>query len=132
MSNAPVIGTPLPHITVDCSAGLTDVFDSWSFLRELHPLVIEMSHSQGVCKTFFRVCAETVVAGLAVADAGLVHVEIGLLPGREDGVKARLSEAVLALLEKHLHTGHLGRPVRSVEVRDLGASYRLTGQVPAP
>jgi 5-carboxymethyl-2-hydroxymuconate isomerase len=53
-----------------------------------------------------------------------VHVTIGLLAGRTDEAKARLTEAVLELLRQHV------KPVEglalhaSAEVRDLDSSYR--------
>ncbi|MFJ5885884.1 isomerase [Kitasatospora cineracea] len=115
----------MPHITVDYSPQLADVFDRPGFVRELHPLVREWVASRGVCKTFFRPAAETWVDGSDGQVTAFVHIAIGLLPGRPEGLKARLSEEVLRLLDKHLRPV-LGREVvRSAEVRDLAASYRL-------
>ncbi|MFI9723577.1 5-carboxymethyl-2-hydroxymuconate Delta-isomerase [Streptomyces sp. NPDC052396] len=116
----------MPHITVDYSAELAAVFDRRAFAEELHPLVVEAVDSPGVCKMFFRPAAETFIGGRD--EAAFVHVDIGLLRGRPDGQKARLSEAVLALLDTHLPEESAGGPVRSVEVRDLALSYRLRGQ----
>ena len=65
----------------------------------------------------------SIIAGCG--DALFVHVDIGLLRGRTDGQKARLSEAVLALLGQHVPADFAIEPVLSVEVRDLAPSYRL-------
>ncbi|MEV5508500.1 5-carboxymethyl-2-hydroxymuconate Delta-isomerase [Streptomyces orinoci] len=116
----------MPHITVDYSVQLDAVFDRRAFAEELHPLVVGAVDSPGVCKIFFRPAAETFVGGRE--EAAFVHVDIGLLRGRPDGRKARLSEAVLALLDAYLPDEPDGGPVRSVEVRDLALSYRLRGQ----
>ncbi|KUL36821.1 5-carboxymethyl-2-hydroxymuconate delta isomerase [Streptomyces sp. NRRL F-4489] len=124
----------MPHITVDYSAQLSGVFDRQAFVRELHPMVLEETGSAGVCKTFFRSAAETFVGDRGAGQVAFVHVEVGLLPGRPDELKARLAEDVLALLGKHLPAGGHGyrdsdgdgyEVVTSVEVRDLSGAYRL-------
>ncbi|MCK7624295.1 5-carboxymethyl-2-hydroxymuconate delta isomerase [Streptomyces sp. RS10V-4] len=115
----------MPHITVDYSAQLSGVFDRQAFVRELHPMVLEETGSAGVCKTFFRSAAETYVGDREAGQVAFVHVDVGLLPGRPDALKARLSEDVLTLLGKHLPSGGGAEVVTSVEVRDLPGSYRL-------
>jgi 5-carboxymethyl-2-hydroxymuconate isomerase len=95
-------------------------------VAQLHPLVAEESGTSGVCKTLLRPVV-TFVGDRPSGDAGFVHVEVGLMPGRPEAQKARLSEAVLALLGKHLRVeGVPPDAVLSVEVRDLAASYRLS------
>ncbi|MEW1654987.1 5-carboxymethyl-2-hydroxymuconate delta isomerase [Streptomyces sp. NPDC093707] len=112
----------MPHITVDYSAELAGVFDRRAFVRELHPMVLEESGSAGVCKTFFRAADDTYVGDRETGQVAFVHVDVGLLPGRPDELKGRLSGDVLALLGKHLPEDGV---VTSVEVRDLPGSYRL-------
>ncbi|MEV4949973.1 isomerase [Streptomyces sp. NPDC053755] len=108
----------MPQITVDYSAPL----DRRGFALALHPLVVETVDTRlDGCKTRFREVEETVV-GDGSTDDVIVHVEIALLPGRSDELKARLSEAVLGLLPDHLKATEGVR--LSVEVRDLEASYR--------
>ncbi|KOU59796.1 5-carboxymethyl-2-hydroxymuconate delta isomerase [Streptomyces sp. MMG1533] len=124
----------MPHITVDYSPGLAEAFDWRPFLRELHPMVIEKAGSTGVCKSLVRPAEEACVGNRDEAGDGrvnFVHVEVGLLPGRSDSLKARLSEDVLALLEKHLHHGDGHEVVSTAEVRDLAHSYQLRHS-PAP
>ncbi|WP_089102813.1 5-carboxymethyl-2-hydroxymuconate Delta-isomerase [Streptomyces hyaluromycini] len=115
----------MPHITVDYSPRIADSFDPRVFAAELQPTVLEGSGSAGTCKTLFRQAAEARAVDRYGDAAAFVHVEVGLLPGRSDAVKARLSEDALALLEKHLGVGTTQAVVCSVEVRDLAGSYRL-------
>ncbi|WP_030691825.1 5-carboxymethyl-2-hydroxymuconate Delta-isomerase [Streptomyces globisporus] len=108
----------MPQITVDYSAPL----DRRGFALALHPLVVQtVDTTLDACKTRFREVEEVVVGG-GESDDVIVHVEIALLSGRTDEVKARLSEAVLDLLPAYLKAGEGVR--LSVEVRDLEASYR--------
>ncbi|MCX5225808.1 isomerase [Streptomyces sp. NPDC006553] len=108
----------MPQITVDHSASL----DRRAFALALHPLVVKtVDTTLDACKTRFREVDETVVGDGATEDA-IVHVEIALLSGRTDEVKARLSKAVLDLLPGHLKTTEGVR--LSVEIRDLESSYR--------
>ncbi|MEV5886534.1 5-carboxymethyl-2-hydroxymuconate delta isomerase [Streptomyces sp. NPDC052020] len=114
----------MPHLTIDYSSRLADVFDRAALVRELHPLVREVAGSAGVCKTFFRP-AETYVGDGGGDGRDFVHAQVGLMPGRSETLKARLSESVLAVLAKHLPTGGADGVVLSAEVRDLPGSYRL-------
>ena len=54
----------------------------------------------------------------------LVRVSIGLLPGRTEEVKARLTEATLELLGKYIAPQDGVTLHASAEVRELDASYR--------
>ncbi|MEV4938769.1 5-carboxymethyl-2-hydroxymuconate Delta-isomerase [Streptomyces zaomyceticus] len=108
----------MPQITVDHSAPL----DRRGFALALHPLVVKtVDTTPDACKTRFREVGEAVVGDGSTEDA-IVHVEIALLPGRTDEVKATLSEAVLDLLPGYLGATEGAR--LSVEIRDLEASYR--------
>ncbi|WP_017238920.1 5-carboxymethyl-2-hydroxymuconate Delta-isomerase [Streptomyces sp. SS] len=108
----------MPQITVDYSAPL----DRRGFALALHPLVAEtVDTTVEACKTRFREVEELVVADGATDDV-LVHVEIALLPGRTDEVKAKLAEAVLDLLPDYLKATDGVR--LTTEIRDLDPSYR--------
>jgi 5-carboxymethyl-2-hydroxymuconate isomerase len=120
----------MPYLTIDYSSHLAGAFDACALVKELHPFVVEASGTSGVCKTLLRP-AETYVGDTASAEAVFVHVEVGLMPGRPEARKARLSEGVLALLAKHLPVDDADgkRLFLSVDVRDLAASYRLSPSV---
>ncbi|ATL27899.1 5-carboxymethyl-2-hydroxymuconate Delta-isomerase [Streptomyces formicae] len=111
----------MPHIDIDYADTLSGVLDLPALVAELHPLVVERVDSVGVGKTFCRPAAAFVEGR---PRAAFVHVTVGLLAGRASGVRARLSEDVLALLGKHL-SGVAEGATYSVEVRDLDPSYRL-------
>ncbi|MFK0110548.1 5-carboxymethyl-2-hydroxymuconate Delta-isomerase [Streptomyces sp. NPDC091217] len=115
----------MPHLTVDHSPGLADLLDLRVFAAELHRTVLDGSGSAGTCKTLFREAAAARVGHRHGGEAAFVHVEVGLLPGRSEGLKAQLSEDVLALLEKHLSMSTTDAVICSVQVRDLAGSYRL-------
>jgi 5-carboxymethyl-2-hydroxymuconate isomerase len=120
----------MPYLTIDYSSHLAGAFDACVLVKELHPLVVEESGTSGVCKTLLRP-AETYVGDRRSGEAVFVHVEVGLMPGRPEAQKTRLSEGVLALLAKHLPVDDRGgeQVFLSVEVRDLAASYRLSPSV---
>ncbi|MDQ0383193.1 5-carboxymethyl-2-hydroxymuconate isomerase [Streptomyces sp. DSM 42143] len=115
----------MPHITVDYPRRLASLFDLRAFTDELHPMVLDGSSSAGTCKTLFREATTAYVSHQHSSEAAFVHVEVGLLPGRPDGLKARLSQAILGLLERHIRMATTDNVVCSVEVRDLADSYRL-------
>ncbi|MFJ4470701.1 5-carboxymethyl-2-hydroxymuconate Delta-isomerase [Streptomyces sp. NPDC089424] len=114
----------MPQITVDHSATLADDFDRPAFARALHTAVVEIAAARlPACKTQFRPAADTVVGDESEGHA-VVHVTVGLLAGRDDDTKARLTETVLDLLRRHVRQSP-GRTLHaSAEVRDLAPSYR--------
>lgn len=114
----------MPQITVDYSAELDDTFDRRGFALALHPLVAEtVTTKVAACKTRFRRVDESVVADAVTGDA-ILHISIGLLPGRSDEIKAQLTESVLELLAAHIKPADDLTVHASAETRDLDASYR--------
>ncbi|MER6440268.1 5-carboxymethyl-2-hydroxymuconate Delta-isomerase [Streptomyces sp. NPDC001185] len=114
----------MPQITVDYSAALDDAFDRRGFALALHPVVVETAAARiEACKTRFRATGDNVV-GADGAGHAVVHVTFGLLAGRTEETKARLTEAALELLRKYVEP--VGGLVlhASAEVRDLDPSYR--------
>ncbi|MFD0414604.1 5-carboxymethyl-2-hydroxymuconate Delta-isomerase [Streptomyces sp. NPDC127108] len=114
----------MPQITVDYSEPLADSFDRRGLALALHPLLVEETAATlEACKTRFVRTEETVVGGDEDGHA-VVHVLIGLLPGRTAEVRARVTDATVELVRRHLKPV-AGRVVHvSAEVRDLDASYR--------
>ncbi|MFB8753165.1 5-carboxymethyl-2-hydroxymuconate Delta-isomerase [Streptomyces parvulus] len=113
----------MPQITVERSGILDDV-DWEEFALALHPVVVETAAARlEACKT--RVLrSEGEAVGVEKERHAIVDVSIALLAGRSEETKARLTEAVVELLRKHVGprdgvTLHL-----SAEVRDLDPSYR--------
>jgi 5-carboxymethyl-2-hydroxymuconate isomerase len=114
----------MPQITVDYSDRLADGFDRPAFARALHEAVVEIAAAKPpACKTQFRPTEDTVV-GPDTEGHAVVHVTLGLLAGRTDETKARLTEAVLDLLRQYAKPGDDLALHASAEVRDLDPSYR--------
>jgi 5-carboxymethyl-2-hydroxymuconate isomerase len=113
----------MPQITVDYSAALAPAFDRGTFARALHTSVVEIAAAKPeACKTLFRK-ADFTAFGYEEEGHGIVHVTLGLLAGRTDETKVRLTEAVLELLREHLKDEGITLHA-SAEVRDLDPSYR--------
>lgn len=116
----------MPQITVDYSRTLEPAFDRAGFARALHEATVEIAAAKPeACKTQFRPSAVTAFgyADPAGQEHAVVHVTIGLLAGRSDETKARLTETVLDLLRTHI-TDEGATLHASAEVRDLAPSYR--------
>ncbi|NJP51438.1 isomerase [Streptomyces sp. SBST2-5] len=115
----------MPQITVDYSEQLADGFDRTAFARELHGAVGEIaSASPSSCKTRFRRIEEA-VAGTDTEGHAVVHVQIGLFPGRTEETKARLTGTALELLRRHLEQPDGLTLHASAEIREMeAASYR--------
>ncbi|MFI5676256.1 5-carboxymethyl-2-hydroxymuconate Delta-isomerase [Streptomyces cellulosae] len=113
----------MPQITVDYSATLAPAFDREGFADALHSAAVEIAAAKPeACKTQFRPSEYTLV-GHEHDGHGVVHVTIGLLAGRTEETKARLTEAVVELLAKHIEDDGSALHA-SAEVRDLDPSYR--------
>ncbi|MER6425558.1 isomerase [Streptomyces sp. NPDC001137] len=115
----------MPQITVDHSKSID--FDREGFAHDLHTALVEIAAAKPeACKTQFRASEVTAYGYEDPSDHGhaVVHVMIGLLAGRTEETKAKLTETVLELLKKHVADD--GDPVlhASAEVRDLDPSYR--------
>lgn len=118
----------MPQITIDYSYHLDeDDFDSQGFIRAVHEATVEIAAAKPEsCKTLIREELGTAFGYEDVDDErhAIVHVSIGLLAGRDDETKARLTEAVLELLRKYVPPEDGVILHGSAEVRDLDPSYR--------
>jgi 5-carboxymethyl-2-hydroxymuconate isomerase len=113
----------MPQITVDYSATMAAAFDRAGFAEALHSATVEIAAAKPeACKTQFRPTEDALV-GFEDEGHVVVHVMIGLLAGRTEETKARLTEAVLELLSKHIEDDGFILHA-SAEVRELDASYR--------
>ncbi|MGW7421860.1 5-carboxymethyl-2-hydroxymuconate Delta-isomerase [Streptomyces sp. NPDC054813] len=114
----------MPQITVDYTAAADAVFDREGFARALHTAVVEIAAAKPeACKTLFRAADDTTFGYDADGAHVIVHVTFGLLAGRTDETKAKLTETTLELLREHLKPEGFVLHA-SAEVRDLDPSYR--------
>ena len=115
----------MPQITVDHSKAIS--LDRAAFAHDLHVAIVEIAAAKPeACKTQFRASEVTAFGYEDPGDHGhaVVHVMIGLLAGRTDETKAKLTETVLELLKKHVEDDGPAVLHASAEVRDLDPSYR--------
>lgn len=114
----------MPQITVDYSAPLEDSFDRRGFALALHTEVVEIAAARiEACKTRFRRTEDTTV-GADPDGHAVVHITVGLLAGRTDETRSRLTEAALELLRQYVKPAEGLALHASAEVRDLDPSYR--------
>jgi 5-carboxymethyl-2-hydroxymuconate isomerase len=114
----------MPQIKVEHS-GYLDNVDWDEFALALHPLIVHLAPGARLeaCKT--RVLrSEGDVVGSEKERHAIVNVSIALMTGRSDNTKAKLTEAVVELLRKHVEPMDGVRLHLSAEVRDLDPSYR--------
>ncbi|GGQ44800.1 5-carboxymethyl-2-hydroxymuconate Delta-isomerase [Streptomyces asoensis] len=116
----------MPQITVDYSSTMESAFDRTGFARALHASVVEIAAAKPeACKSLFRPAGFTAFGHDDPEERGhaIVHVTLGLLAGRTDETKTKLTEAVLGLLREHVKQDGFVLHA-SAEVRDLDPSYR--------
>ncbi|MET8243354.1 5-carboxymethyl-2-hydroxymuconate Delta-isomerase [Streptomyces sp. NPDC005202] len=114
----------MPQITVDYSEQLADAFDRRGFAQALHTATAEIAAAKPpACKTQFR-RTEDATVGPDTGGHAIVHVTIGLLAGRTDETKARLTEEALELLRQYVKPAEGLALHASAEVRELDPSYR--------
>ncbi|MGW5093059.1 5-carboxymethyl-2-hydroxymuconate Delta-isomerase [Streptomyces nodosus] len=114
----------MPQITIDYSAELEDAFDRRGFAPALHAEVVEIAAARiEACKTRFRRIEDTTV-GADPAGHAIVHIALGLMAGRTEETKARLTEAAVELLRQYVKPAEGLVLHASAEVRDLDPSYR--------
>ncbi|MFI7059355.1 5-carboxymethyl-2-hydroxymuconate Delta-isomerase [Kribbella sp. NPDC050124] len=109
----------MPQITVEYSESLTDAFDRRGFALTFHPAASDLIGSAvPAFKTRFRPITDAVIATGDPGEA-MVHVELAILPGRDDDLKNRLGELALDVLTDHLKAPADLNIQVTVEIRDL-------------
>ncbi|WBQ04429.1 5-carboxymethyl-2-hydroxymuconate Delta-isomerase [Kribbella sp. CA-293567] len=112
----------MPHITVEYSESLSGAFDRRAFALALHRAAAELIDSAiPGFKTRFRPIDEGVIADGGDGEA-MIHVELAILPGRDQDTKSRLGDLTLATLGEYLDPAAGSNTQLTVEVRDL-ATY---------
>ncbi|QTD98118.1 5-carboxymethyl-2-hydroxymuconate Delta-isomerase [Streptomyces cyanogenus] len=115
----------MPQITVDYSSPVEDGFDREGFARALHGATVEIAGARPeACKTLFRYSDGRAFGYEDAERHAVFHVTVGLLAGRSDETKARLTERTLELLRACVAPQDGVTLHASAEVRDLDPSYR--------
>lgn len=115
----------MPQITVDYSSPVEDRFDLDGFARALHEATVEIAGARPeACKTLFRYSDWRAFGYEDPEKHAIFHVTFGLLAGRTDETKARLTETALELLRTYVPAEDGVTLHASAEVRDLDPSYR--------
>ncbi len=120
----------MPHLTVQYTANL--VLDADTLLGRLNDALVASGHfgeeaikSRLVALDSFRVGTDE------HAPRAFVHARLRILPGRDEAVRAALSETLQRALGEHLPAGPYSLQICS-EVAELPASYRKTTVLPLP
>jgi 5-carboxymethyl-2-hydroxymuconate isomerase len=115
----------MPQITVDYSTPVEDHFDLDGFARAMHEATVEIAAARPeACKTLFRYSDWRAFGYEDSERHAIFHVTIGLLAGRSDKTKERLTETTLDLLRKYVQPEDGVTLHASAEVRDIDPSYR--------
>ncbi|MDO0928005.1 isomerase [Streptomyces sp. TG1A-8] len=112
----------MPQITVGCSSVLED-----SFARAVHEAAVGIAAAAPeACRTLSRRGDRTAYGYEEPGQErhAVVHVTPGLLAGRSEETKERLTQAVLDLLRTHVAAQDGLTLHASAETRELDPSYR--------
>ncbi len=92
----------MPQIRLECSRAVADRLDSAALFAALHKVMVdEAGASLSACKSRIQVVEQVFLVDGA-APRELVNLQVGLIAGRTEAVKAEAGEQALALLRKYL------------------------------
>nr|WP_295378313.1 5-carboxymethyl-2-hydroxymuconate Delta-isomerase [Pseudoxanthomonas sp.] len=118
----------MPHLTVEYTANL--VLDADTLLGRLNHALVASGHfdeqaikSRLVALDGFRIGTDE------HAPRAFAHARLRILPGRDETVRAMLSETIQQVLREHLPAGPCHLQICS-EVSELPASYRKITVLP--
>ncbi len=114
----------MPQTEIEYSASLGAVFDARRLAGAVHEALVEHAAAElPNCKTRLTELADYLI-GDGAPERAMVHVDLRILPGRNDEQKRQLGEAVLGALGEAV-AGVSGLDLQlTVEVRELdGANY---------
>ena len=118
----------MPHLTLHYTANLA--LDAEPLLQRLNEALLASGHfdeeaikSRAVALDHFRVGTD------GQAPRAFAHARLRILPGRDETVRAALSEILSRALQAHLPAGPYTLQI-CTEVSELPASYRKTTLLP--
>ncbi|WP_141453045.1 5-carboxymethyl-2-hydroxymuconate Delta-isomerase [Pseudoxanthomonas sp. z9] len=118
----------MPHLTLQYTDNL--VLDARALLARLNQMLFDSGHfDEEAIKSRAVALSDFLVGTDALAARAFIHARLRVLPGRDEAVRAQLSEALLHALRAHLPAGPHALQI-CVEVGELPASYRKTSVLP--
>ena len=109
----------MPQITVSYSKNVEPFFDGEGFARDLHQIMsVMVNASLEDCKARF-IPVDRWFMGDGTTEAGLVHVEIGLLDGRPETVRNELGRVASEILAGKVAPGVPEGTQLTVEIREI-------------
>jgi 5-carboxymethyl-2-hydroxymuconate isomerase len=116
----------MPHVVLEYSDNLLDRPDLGRLLLEIHEALLATGAFARDDIKSRAIRHDTYAVADGAAGRGFVAVEVRILEGRSDEVKAAAADGVLAALERAFPESLARQPVGfSVEIRDMDrASYR--------
>ncbi len=116
----------MPHCILETSNNLLDQPDWTGLLRELHGTLVAMGLFQEADLKSRVIHHDTFLVADGAPDRAFVTLNVQLLAGRPDEVKAQLSEALLPVLAKAFPRSAEGMRLNlTVQISDLHRpSYR--------
>ena len=116
----------MPHLTLEYSENIPHKPDLRKLLSELHELLVATGQFERANIKSRAVEHDVFVVGDGAPERAFVALEIGILDGRSDEVKASLSQSAVDLLARHFSAAVAQTSCSiTVQVTDLHrASYR--------
>lgn len=115
----------MPHIIIEVSKNVTPHVDMGALLSEIHH-VVDGYHNIALARVKTRLyVADHFMVGVHGSAAGFMHVNLKLMPGRDDGQKAELSALLQKTALAYLAKVSAPEVILTVEISELhAASYR--------
>ena len=123
----------MPHCILEASDNLLDTPDWGALLRELHATLVATGLFREADLKSRVIRHDAFLVGDGAPDRAFVSLDLQVLTGRSDEVKAQLSEALLAVLARAFpRTSAAMRLNLTVQISELHApSYRRQTSDPA-
>lgn len=121
----------MPQMRIECSHGVIPVEDALRLAFDLHAILAPVLDTDLASFKTRLVRLGDVMIGAGPSDEAMVHVELGVLSGRSQAIKAQAADLILERVQACVGRGGSRRPLQmTVEVRDMDASvYRKASRV---
>ncbi|MBA4117620.1 MAG: hypothetical protein C0514_01810 [Candidatus Puniceispirillum sp.] len=120
------IGKKMPHIKLALSNNIQEREDIQEFFHECHTLLVrDLPTKLDSCKSRLLV-HDVFRVGDGIHHNGFIHLEVRILPGREDTLLNEIAANLLKLLQKHFAQSLMTlKPATSVEIATLQHYHKV-------